>query len=88
MNILFDFTDEELEYIIDRLNNNEPKSIDRKILYEKIDSNMENFLKTYNTTEKFQNFKKDLNKNQFQVFRYIIEMSSIKIPNEFYSTQK
>lgn len=84
MNEILDFTDEQLEFIVDRLTNNKPKNIDRIKLFNKIDYNMEKFLKECDSKEKFQNFRKKLNKNQFQVFRYIVGMSTIKIPNKFY----
>ena len=84
MNILFDFTDEQLEFIIDNLTNNKTKNIDKIALLKKINTNMEKFLKEYDTKEKFQNFRKSLNENQFKVFYYITHVSNIKIPNEFY----
>lgn len=84
MNIIFDFTDEQLEFIIDRITNNECKQIDIIALFKKIDLNMEKFLKEYNTREKFQKFRNNLNANQRKVFYYIVHTSKIKIPNDFY----
>ncbi len=85
MSVIFNFTNEELEYIVDILTNNKPKKLDKIALYSKIDLNMELFLKECNTKEKFQKFRKNLNKNQSQIFRYIVGISKIKIPNEYYN---
>ena len=83
MNIIFDFTDEQLEFIVDTITHNERKSIDIIALLEKIDLNMEKFLKEYNTREKFQKFR-NLNANQRKVFYYIVHSSKVKIPSDFY----
>lgn len=84
MNIIFDFTDEQLEFIIDRITHNKTKQIDKIALFDKIDLNMGKFLKECNTKEKFQKFRKNLNSNQLKIFYYIIHTSKIKIPNDFY----
>ncbi len=84
MNIIFDFTDEQLEFIVDTITHNERKSIDIIALLEKIDLNMEKFLKEYNTREKFQKFRNNLNANQRKVFYYIVHSSKVKIPSDFY----
>lgn len=84
MNIIFDFTDEELEFIIDRVTHNESsKNIDRKALFNKIDENMKRFIKN-NDPRTFKKFKENLNENQKKVFYFIAHSSSVKIPNEFY----
>lgn len=84
MNVIFDFTDEQLEFIVDRIVHNKTKQIDKTKLFEKINLNTEKFLKECNTKEKFQKFRKSLNTNQLKIFYYIIHTSKIKIPNDFY----
>ncbi len=84
MNIIFDFTDEQLKYIVDKLMHNKTKKIDKIALNNKINDNMEKFLKEYNSKEKFQKFRNELNQNQFKIFYYIVGISTIKIPNEYY----
>lgn len=84
MNEIFDFSDEQLEFIIDRITHNEPsKNVDRKALFDKIDENMKKFIKN-NNPKTFKKFRENLNENQQKVFYFIVHSSSIKIPNEFY----
>lgn len=84
MNEIFDFSDEQLEFIIDRIIHNEPsKNIDRKVLFDKIDENMKKFIKN-NNPKTFKKFRENLNGNQQKLFYFIVHSSSVKIPNEFY----
>lgn len=81
---LFNFNDEQLEYITDLLTNNIPQKIDKYELWNKIDENMKEFLKLCKNKDDYVNFKKSLSDAQLRVFYYVVRVSKVKIPNNYY----
>lgn len=87
MKELFDFTDEQMEYITDLLATKKTKKIDKIALYKKIDDNLEKFIKN-NDKKSFNKLKNKMSENERKIFYFMVHSSNIKIPNEYYSIQK
>lgn len=86
-NILFNFEDEQLEWLVSAVTNTEKKAINKVALFKKIDENIEKFIQKVDA-ETFNKVRESFTEGQRRIFYYMVHITNKKIPNEFYKNNK